>query len=36
MRDTIGMILCRENNEIVLGYMSDENIFTSTYSLIKN
>ena len=36
MNETAGMILCKENDEIVLGYMSNENIFTSEYKLIKN
>ena len=36
MSDTVGMILCKENDEIILGYMSDENIFTSEYALIHD
>ena len=33
MNDTIGLILCKENNQLVLKYCSDERIFASTYRL---
>ena len=33
MNNTIGLILCKENNEIVLKYSSDNKIFSSTYKL---
>ena len=33
MNNTIGLILCKENNEIVLKYSTDERIFSSTYQL---
>ena len=34
MNDTIGIILCRENNELVLKYSSDYRIYVSTYKLL--
>lgn len=33
MNNTIGIILCRENNEIVIKYVTDERILFSTYKL---
>lgn len=36
MNETIGIILCKENNRIVTGYMTDEKTYYSTYKLIKN
>ena len=33
MNNTIGVILCKEGNEIVLKYTTDEKIFMSTYKL---
>ena len=33
MNKTIGIILCRENNEIVVKYITDEKIFFSIYEL---
>ena len=35
MNNTIGLILCKEGNEIVLKYVTDKRIFMSTYKLIK-
>ena len=32
---TIGIIMCRENNKIVLEYCSNPNIYETTYKLIK-
>ena len=34
MNKTIGLILCKENNEIVIKYVTDERILMSTYELI--
>lgn len=34
MNKTIGLILCKEDNRIVLKYSTDERIFSSTYQLI--
>ena len=34
MNNTIGLILCREDNKIVLKYSTDERIFSSTYELV--
>ena len=34
MNNTIGLILCKEDNKIVLKYSTDERIFSSTYQLI--
>jgi len=36
MNKTIGIILCKEGNEIVVKYITDERIFMSTYNLINN
>lgn len=36
MNETIGIILCKENNRIVPGYMTDEKTYYSTYKLIKS
>lgn len=36
MNETIGIILCKENNIIVPGYMTDEKTYYSTYKLINN
>lgn len=33
MNKTIGLILCKENNEIVIKYVTDERVFYSTYML---
>ncbi len=33
MNDTIGIILCKEKDKVVVEYMTDENIFFSTYQL---
>ena len=35
MKKTIGIILCKENNEIVVKYITDERLFMSTYNLIN-
>jgi len=35
MNKTIGIILCKENNEIVVKYVTDERILFSTYKLKK-
>lgn len=35
MNNTIGLILCKEGNEIVLRYSTDKRIFMSTYKLLK-
>lgn len=35
MNNTIGLILCKEGNEIVLRYSTDKRIFMSTYRLLK-
>ena len=35
MNKTIGLILCKEGNEIVLKYSTDNRLFMSTYKLIK-
>ena len=34
MNKTIGLILCKEDNKIVLKYCTDERVFTSSYKLI--
>ena len=34
MNKTIGLILCKENNEIVIKYVTDERILMSTYKLL--
>ena len=36
MNDTIGLILCKENNEIVLKYSTDDRIFSSEYKISYN
>ena len=36
MNKTIGIILCKENNNIVVKYCTDEKILMSTYKLINN
>ena len=36
MNKTIGIILCKENDEIVIKYITDERILFSTYNLINN
>ena len=36
MNNTIGIIMCKEGNEIVLKYVTDEKIFMTTYNLINN
>ena len=36
MNNTIGLILCKEGNEIVLKYTTDDRIFMSSYKLIDN
>ena len=36
MNETIGIILCKENNRIVPGYMTDEKTYYSTYKLVNN
>jgi len=33
MNNTIGIILCKENDEIVIKYITDVNILLSTYQL---
>ena len=33
MNDTIGIILCKEKDKVVVEYMTEENIFFSTYQL---
>ena len=33
MDKTIGIILCKENNEIVIKYVTDERIFMSAYKI---
>ena len=35
MNDTIGLIMCREGNEIVLKYVTDDKIFMTTYELSR-
>ena len=35
MNNTIGLILCKENNEIVVKYVTDERILYSTYQFLK-
>lgn len=35
MNKTIGIILCKENNEIVINYITDERLFMSTYKLVE-
>ena len=33
MNNTVGLILCRENDEIVIKYITDERLFTSSYKI---
>jgi len=33
MNNTIGIILCKENDEIVIKYVTDERILFTTYKL---
>ena len=33
MNKTIGIILCKENNEIVIKYITDERLLFSTYQI---
>ena len=33
MNDTVGIVLCKEKDKVVVEYMTDENIFFSTYQL---
>ena len=35
MNNTIGIIMCKEGNEIVLKYVTDERIFMTTYELSR-
>lgn len=35
MNNTIGVILCKEGNEIVLKFCTDERRFISTYKLLQ-
>ena len=35
MNKTIGIILCKENDEIVIKYITDERLFMSTYKLVE-
>ena len=35
MNKTIGIILCKEDDEIVVKYVTDERILMSTYELVK-
>jgi len=35
MNNTIGIIMCKEGNEIVLKYVTDERLFMTTYELSK-
>ena len=35
MNNTIGLILCKEGNEIVLKFSTDKRLFMSTYKLLK-
>ena len=36
MNDTIGIILCKENNQLVMKYCSNLNIYETTYKFITN
>ena len=33
MNNTIGIIMCREGNEIIIKYVTDEKIFVTTYAI---
>lgn len=35
MNKTIGIILCKENDEIVIKYITDEKLFMSVYKLVE-
>ena len=35
MNKTIGIILCKENDEIVIKYITDERLFMSVYKLVE-
>ena len=35
MNKTIGIILCKEGNEIVIKYVTDERLFMSTYKILN-
>ena len=35
MNKTIGIILCKEDDEIVVKYVTDERILISAYELVK-
>ena len=35
MNKSIGIILCKEDDEIVVKYVTDERILLSTYELVK-
>ena len=35
MNKTIGIILCKENDEIVVKYITDERLFMSTYKVLE-
>ena len=35
MNNTIGIILCKEGNEIVAKYIDDSNMLISTYKLLN-
>ena len=35
MNNTIGIILCKENDEIVIKYITDERLFMSVYKLVE-
>ena len=35
MNNSIGLILCREDNQIILKYSTDKRIFSSSYKFIN-
>ena len=35
MNKTKGIILCKENDEIVIKYITDERLFMSVYKLVE-
>ena len=35
MNKTIGIILCKENDDIVIKYITDERLFMSNYKLVE-
>ena len=35
MKDTIGIVMCKENNEIIIKYVTDERILFTTYELAQ-